>query len=253
MRNTLFVGKVYLRFDEIASTNDYAKEILSKSKPAEGMVIRADNQSDGHGQFGSKWDSSRGENLLLSLILYPNFLELTSHFLLSACVALAVRDCVAEILPTYQVKIKWPNDIYINNKKVAGILIQNSVIGNHLQSSIVGIGLNINQLNFPDNLPNAGSLASVSGFPLDIDTIETNLFQQLEFRYLQLKKTNEHPNLLKNYHEYLFRIFEVTEFLYEDGTSFWGIVQGVTLDGKMQVAVNGQALFFDVKDVKMKI
>jgi BirA family transcriptional regulator, biotin operon repressor / biotin---[acetyl-CoA-carboxylase] ligase len=185
--------------------------------------------------------------------LYPNFLELTAHFLLSASVALAVRDCVAAILPNHSIKIKWPNDIYIENKKIAGILIQNSVIGNHLQSSIVGIGLNVNQVNFSDNLPNAGSLATLSGQILTIETIEAALFQHLEYRYLQLKKASEHTNLLKNYHENLFRILEVTEFLYEDGTSFWGIVQGVTDEGKLKVLVNGQALFFDVKDVKMKI
>jgi BirA family transcriptional regulator, biotin operon repressor / biotin---[acetyl-CoA-carboxylase] ligase len=253
MRNTLFVGKVYMRFDEITSTNDYAKEILSKSKPAEGLVIRADSQSDGHGQFGSTWNSNKGENLLLSVILYPSFLGLSSHFLLSICVALSVRDTISTLLPIYKVSIKWPNDIYVENKKVAGVLIQNSVIGSQLQSSIIGIGLNINQINFPAGLPNAGSLASITGSLLDIDSIEEVLFQNLEFRYLQLKKANEHSNLLKTYHSHLFRILEVSEFLDVDGTTFWGIIQGVTEEGMLRVATNGQELLFDVKDVKMKI
>jgi BirA family transcriptional regulator, biotin operon repressor / biotin---[acetyl-CoA-carboxylase] ligase len=251
MRNNLFVGKVYLRLDEIASTNDYAKEILSKSKPAEGMVIRADSQSAGRGQFGSKWEGNKGENLLMSVILYPNFLGLAEHFLLSAAVSIAVKDCLTKFLPNEVVKIKWPNDVYVSNKKVGGILIQNAITGIQLQSSIIGIGLNVNQSQFQENLPNAGSLSSITGQKFDLNQLEFSLFQELEYRYLQLKKPAEHAKLLETYHLHLFRRLEVTEFLYPDGSAFWGIIQGVNQEGKLIVESSGQSLLFDIKDIKM--
>jgi BirA family transcriptional regulator, biotin operon repressor / biotin---[acetyl-CoA-carboxylase] ligase len=253
MRNTLFVGKVYLRFDEIASTNDYAKEMLSKNKPAEGTVVRADSQSAGRGQFGSTWASHKGENLLMSVILYPTFLEINAQFLLSIAVSIAVRDCVAAFLPQHDTKIKWPNDIYINHQKVAGILIQNALIGNQIQSAIVGIGLNVNQVIFAENLPNAGSLATIANEIYNIDIIEANLFQQIEYRYLQLKKTSEQSNLWAIYHQHLFKRYEAAEFIYPDGTSIWGIVQGVNPEGKLLIESGGQSLIFEVKDVKMKV
>ncbi len=176
MPNTLFIGKVYLRFDELSSTNDHAAELLApehpshtKSKPAEGTVIRADSQSAGRGQFGSRWESAAGKNLTFSVILYPEWLEIEAQFYLSMAVALAVHNAVCEVyrgpLP---VQIKWPNDLYLGDQKMGGILIQNSLSGARIQSSIIGIGLNVNQLHFDPDLPNPVSLASASGHAFDL-------------------------------------------------------------------------------------
>ena len=95
MTNTLFTGKVYYRFDELPSTNDYARDLLAKSRPSEGTVVRAASQSAGRGQFGSSWVAEPDANLTLSVILYPNWLKITDQFRLSEAVALAVRDTVS--------------------------------------------------------------------------------------------------------------------------------------------------------------
>ncbi|MCB0573965.1 MAG: biotin--[acetyl-CoA-carboxylase] ligase, partial [Saprospiraceae bacterium] len=183
MANTLFIGKVYHRFDQLPSTNDHAAELIAKSTPPEGTVIRAASQTAGRGQFGSRWESAAGKNLTLSVILYPDWLEAGAQFHLSMATALALHDTVYSIVqnlpdesllkagepstvyrlpstvhrPPSTVKIKWPNDLYLGDRKAAGILIQNSLSGAHLQSSILGIGLNVNQPEFDPSLPNPGS------------------------------------------------------------------------------------------------
>ncbi|MBK9336717.1 MAG: biotin--[acetyl-CoA-carboxylase] ligase [Lewinellaceae bacterium] len=132
MANTLFIGKVYHRFDALPSTNDYARELLAKSKPPEGTVLRAASQSAGRGQYGSRWLSAAGQNLTLSIILYPKWLQVAEQFRLSEAVALAVRDTVVAALPHASgagVLIKWPNDVYLSDRKIAGILIQNALNG----------------------------------------------------------------------------------------------------------------------------
>jgi len=199
MANTLFIGKVYLQFDELSSTNDHAAELIApaglsagqthtKSKPAEGTVVRADRQSAGRGQFGSRWESAAGKNLTFSVILYPSWLEIGAQFQLGMAVALAVQDTIGSLATSeIPVRIKWPNDLYIGVRKTAGILIQNTLAGSVLQSSIVGIGLNINQLEFDPALPNPTSLALSFGTAFDPDLVAERLFECLERRYLQLK------------------------------------------------------------------
>jgi len=139
MSNTLFVGKVYHRFDELPSTNNSSSENhcfwskilmdLALQKPArKGTVVRAANRTARRGQFGSQWHSSAGKNLLLSIILYPTWLEVQAQFYLSMAVALALQDLGASYCGEPASKVKWPNDLYLKDKKTAGILIQNSIL-----------------------------------------------------------------------------------------------------------------------------
>lgn len=251
MSNTLFTGKVYLRFDELASTNDYARDLIAKSKPAEGTVIRADTQSAGRGQFGSKWLSAPGENLTLSLILYPNWLRAADQFRLSEAVALALHDCVRHLLPLpHTVNIKWPNDLYIGDRKVAGVLIQNALKGVFLQSSIVGIGLNVNQTRFPAEVPNATSLALAAGHTFDLDEVAGMLFECLEQRYLQLRSAQAEA-LRDAYHACLLGMGEARQFADAGGHVFSGEILGVADDGRLRIrTATGDALFA-VKEVQM--
>lgn len=239
MANTLFIGKVYLQFDELPSTNDYALELLAKSKPPEGIVIRAASQSAGRGQFGSQWESQVGKNLLISIILYPNWLPASEQFRLSEATALAVWETInhalssekpAKALP--KVRIKWPNDLCIGNRKAGGILIQNSIKGERLESTVIGIGLNINQLEFPEALPNATSLARTSGLTFDPDAVAERLFACLERRYLQLKQ-GQSEAIRTDYHAHLLGLGAVRSFARPDGTRFQGIIQGVAADGHL--------------------
>ncbi len=257
MANTLFLGKVYLQFDELPSTNDYALELLAKSKPPEGTAIRAASQSAGRGQFGSHWESPAGLNLLISIILYPTWLPATEQFRLSEVAALAVWETITAALESgtagkqpLKVRIKWPNDLCIGSRKVGGILIQNSIKGTWLESSVIGIGLNLNQLEFPESLPNATSLALASGLKFDLDQVAEQLFACLERRYLQLKQG--HREMIRaDYHTHLLGLGAVRTFARADGTRFQGIIRGVAPDGLLQLEGPNGMEQFAVKSVRM--
>ena len=145
------MGQVFEEFEMLPSTNQYAQELLSKSKPVEGTVISAQNQHAGRGQIGSSWEAAPGQNLTLSIILYPQFLAIQHQFQLNQSISLGVRDFIAKYVQK-PVKIKWPNDIYVNEKKIGGILIQNTLSGSSIQSTIAGIGINVNQKHFESML-----------------------------------------------------------------------------------------------------
>lgn len=265
MSNTLFIGKVYHRFDELPSTNDWAAQIIAvspsnppepggasvatKTKPPEGTVVRAANQTAGRGQLGSRWHSPPDENLLLSVILYPIWLEASAQFYLSMAVALALRDTVVGFHPGLPVSVKWPNDCYVFGKKTGGILIQNTLSAAHLQTSIVGIGLNVNQLQFPPDLPNATSLALALGQKISVDAVAERLFECLERRYLQLKAG--HRAVLKNeYEAHLWRRDEWAGFVRsKDGHPFDGRILGVSERGSLRVETQEGVEEFDVKEL----
>ena len=162
--------------------------------PIEGTVVITDKQTSGKGQRLNSWLSEPKSNLICSYILHPAFLAAKNQFSLSAAVALSVSDVVAELLVDQTVQIKWPNDVLVNGKKVAGILIENMLRGSNIDCSIVGIGLNVNQTKFQD-LPNATSLKLVSGVDYDIQEVLPELNAQLEKRYLQLREGKQHESL----------------------------------------------------------
>ncbi len=253
MKNTLFTGKVYYRFDELPSTNDYARDLLAKSRPSEGTVVRADSQSAGRGQFGSKWLTEPGVNLTLSVILYPNWLKITDQFRLSEAVALALLDTVNRLPSTVNRQpstIKWPNDIYLGDRKTAGILIQNTLTGNHLETSIVGIGLNVNQTAFPPEIPNATSLCLATGRTFDLEAVAETLFECLERRYLQLK-AGQTEILRAEYREHLLGLGALRNFARPDGSVFSGTIQGVQGDGRLEILGSHGLELFDIKAIQM--
>jgi BirA family transcriptional regulator, biotin operon repressor / biotin---[acetyl-CoA-carboxylase] ligase len=163
------IGKELIWLQKTDSTNQYLQDMLKKSKMPEGTMVIADEQTEGRGQRGNHWESSTGENLTFSFIIYPDFLELTNQFMLSKIIALALFDLL--IGYNENVKIKWPNDIYIGKKKIAGILLENVIKGTKISNTIVGIGLNINQKIFPEALPFASSLSLETGYDYKLPTI----------------------------------------------------------------------------------
>ena len=251
MANTLFIGKVYLRFDELPSTNDYARELIAKSKPPEGTAIRADSQSAGRGQIGSTWHSTAGQNLTLSLVLYPQWLSANSAFLLSKAVALAICDTVKLLTGQgEQVQVKWPNDVYLDQSKVAGILIQNTLQKNLVQSAVVGIGLNVNQVDFPELLTKAGSLALSCKREFDLDAVMNELFVQVEKRYLQLKN-NQSAMLSTEYLEALLGYKQDLKYREPGGPEFYGRVLDVKDDGQLVLQTESGVRQYFAKSVQM--
>jgi len=248
--NSLFIGKVAIYLDSVDSTNTYAKNLLSKSNPTEGTVICAAQQEAGRGQIGSKWKSESQKNIIMSVILFPKFLLATQQFELNKVVSLAVADVLRPYLnETDELLIKWPNDIYINDKKLGGILIENSLKGVWLDHTIVGIGLNINQIEFEEHLPNPISLSIAAQKEFDLGGIIADLCARLEYYYLQLKSKfntiNEtYLKSLLGYQEWR------TFFLPVANTTFEGKITGVSSLGKLQVETKAHPLEFDLKEIK---
>ncbi len=248
MDNPIFIGKVLHDFDQLSSTNEYATELLSKSNPAEGTVISTYNQQAGRGQIGSSWESAPNRNISLSVILYPNFLQPTQQFELNKAISLAVRSFLAKNLSA-EVFIKWPNDIYVQDKKIAGILIQNSITSNNIKSSVVGIGINVNQ-KFFETAPNATSLSAQTNNFFDLNTLRLELFAALEYYYLKLK-SGSFSNLNTIYLERLLNYNN--EALYEDvqGERFLGTIVGVDDLGKILIVINGEKRSFNIKEIQL--
>jgi len=245
--NTLFVGKVLFEFDKLNSTNQYAYELLAKEQPAEGSIILTHDQYAGKGQATNKWESEPLKNLTFSIILYPKFLPARKQFLLNQVVSLSVFDTLKKYI-SEGLKIKWPNDIYVFDKKITGILIQNSLKGSTLQSSIIGIGLNVNQKQFISDAPNPTSLALAIGKTIDLKTLLAEFCEQLERNYLQIKG-GQIAQLQQRYLNALYRLGENSHYRRTDGTIFKGQIIGATDIGKLMIKSQNGIEEFVFKEV----
>ena len=245
--NTLFVGRELHIFPSLSSTNTHATKLLSKSNPLDGTVILTYNQTAGRGQIGSKWESAPDKNVNMSIILYPKFLAAREQFNLNAVVSLAIFDVVS--LYAKDVKVKWPNDIYIAKKKVAGILIQNTLTGKNIQSAVVGVGLNVNQSEFTSDAPNPTSLKLETGEDVDLSQVVEEIVQALEKRYLQLK-SGKSKQIRMEYITHLYRFGKPFTFQRENETYFTGIITGISSLGKLVIDTETGEEEFGLKEVR---
>jgi BirA family biotin operon repressor/biotin-[acetyl-CoA-carboxylase] ligase len=247
--NTLFVGQAFIDLPQVASTNAYASELLSKSRPAEGTVISTQRQTAGRGQIGSGWESEPDKNISLSAVFYPDFLAAKDQFLLNVFVSLAVFDFVKNCLPDRPVSIKWPNDIYVGTLKIAGILLQNSLINTQIRSTVAGIGININQTAFLTNPPNPTSLRLETGQVFILEEIIPALCEFLEQRYLQLKAGKVVP-LQQEYLRQLYRFAVPANYQRANGQLFVGTITGIDEIGRLKLDVGGTPEVFDLKEIR---
>ena len=178
------IGSQINRLTEVDSTNNYAASCLLTNSLTEGTVIIADRQIDGRGQVSNKWESEPDKNLTFTIILYPGFLEISKQFEISKTISLGVADFL--MTKTSEISIKWPNDVFAGNKKIAGILIENTIQGNSISGCIVGIGLNINQKEFKSEALNPVSLTQITGQEYDLNEMLSELCSSLDKRYSQL-------------------------------------------------------------------
>ncbi len=245
--NTLFIGKVLFSLERIASTNLYALRLLDEEKPIEGTIVVAYDQYAGRGQVNKHWESEPGQNLTCSIILYPDFLPARQQFVLSQLVALSIADTLRFFIPK-GVKIKWPNDLYISNKKITGILIQNALQGSTIRSTVIGIGLNVNQTVFTSDAPNPTSIALETNATVDLKLVLTKLAQNLEKWYLKLK-SGKMEEINTTYLEQLFRRNEIHSYRRPDGRIFSGSIQGTTATGQLIVDTEKGAELFSLKEI----
>ena len=245
---TLFTGRHSTFLPEINSTNTYLAGILHKISLPEGSVIRAVKQNSGRGQKDSIWESEAGKNLLLSFLFYPSFITPKDVFLLNKTFTLSVYDFVTIWLKK-KVSIKWPNDIYWKNKKVSGILIENSINASTISHSIIGIGVNINQNLFSPDLLNPVSFSLINHKEYDLEELFNSLCSCIEARYLQLKN-GDIKSIDKDYQSALFSIGKWK--IYESmDNRFKGCIEGVDEYGKLLIQTeNGEIKKYDLKEIK---
>lgn len=246
---TLFVGKNTIYLPTCHSTNTFAAELIQNSEVEDGTIVITSNQTAGRGQRGNAWETIPGQNITASFILKPKFLTAIEQFKLNIAVSLGVHEFLEKYLPQ-ELKVKWPNDIYIANRKLGGILIENTLVGSRIGHSVVGIGLNINQLWFGE--PKAVSLRmAVPNDEYDIEKLIEELAQSLEKNYLELK--NGYANRQKErYLRILFR-YQEKHFFEKGNERFIGQIMGVAENGCLIVEKDGVLEYFDFKEIRFVI
>lgn len=222
-------------FESVTSTND----VLRESCYTHGDMVLADTQTKGRGQRGNTWESEPGKNLTFSLKLEPSFLPAGMQFLLSEVAALAISDTLAYY--GFKPSVKWTNDIYIGDDKVAGILIENDIIGNHLSGSIIGIGLNVNQTVFSDAIPNPVSMRLAAGRDFDRGEVLRNLYMSLSGRYAQLEEGLT-GIIEEDYHSRLYLLGKPHKFRLPDGSYIDGTIRYVKPSGELMVEHSGNTV-----------
>jgi len=192
-------------FEQIDSTNNYLNKLLKEGAAIEKLAIVAGFQSNGRGQAENVWHSLPAQNALLSLGLIPSFLKAAEQFDLSRLVSLSIVDMLSKYLPTEKLQIKWPNDIYFDKRKIAGILISNMLNGNLISCSIVGIGVNINQAEFPAELTNAVSMAMITQKKYAVNVLISELLNLIDSRMAKMSKPEAKNNLSNEYFGRLYQ------------------------------------------------
>jgi BirA family biotin operon repressor/biotin-[acetyl-CoA-carboxylase] ligase len=248
--DTLFIGQNLITLDRIGSTNLHAAKLLLESSQPEGTVVWAHDQFEGRGQRGNEWKTNAFQNLTFSIILYPRFLEVGRQFALSQVVSLAVHDYLSTLVPT-AVSVKWPNDILVENRKVAGILLENTLKGQFLESLVIGVGLNVNQSSF-DDLPNASSLRMETGVTYQLGDLLHGLCKSIEVRYLQLRGGGTKA-IEEDYHKHLFLKGQWHDFRYQ-GNRVNARVLEVQPSGKLLLErANGGLIACDLKEIDFNL
>jgi BirA family transcriptional regulator, biotin operon repressor / biotin---[acetyl-CoA-carboxylase] ligase len=234
-----------LHLPQCQSTNNVLLEQLTDAnpEPPEGFIVSTDHQTAGRGQQGAVWESEPGQNLLFSVYLKPTFLPVKHAFWLSAAVATAIRLAL-ETMGVF-VKVKWPNDIFLDGKKMGGILIENSASGFMLERSVVGIGLNINQLILPNG---ACSLAGVTGVSFNIETVLLKIRESI-FLHYHILKTEGWEKIRTIYYTSLYRLATVQTYFLPDGTLFDAILKSITEDGQLVLITQKGEKRFSFKEV----
>jgi len=237
-----------IRIDYATSTNDYARSLIRRNHPPSLTAIFTNEQTAGRGQKNNKWHSEPGKNLTCSIIIYPTFLPPDKQFAVNEALCLAITDMLGEIAAGFS--IKWPNDIYFQGKKIAGILVENALLGNSIEYAVLGIGLNINQKFFPANLSNPISLTQITGKQYDIRLILDQLLGFFKNRYHQLY-SHDYKGLEKIYHKRLY-LKDQYHVFQAGGRSFKGCIQGVDKYGRLRVInnVTGKENLYYFKEIE---
>ncbi|MGB5369573.1 MAG: biotin--[acetyl-CoA-carboxylase] ligase [Flavobacteriaceae bacterium] len=238
-----------VKLDAIDSTNTYLKGLMQSETLEDFTVVTANHQQYGRGQMGSKWKSEPGLNLIMSVLKRFDSFQAQEQFFLVVWVSLAVLDALKSFeIPN--LSIKWPNDIMSGNRKIGGILIENSLKGPKIQSAVIGVGLNVNQSEFVD-LPNATSMKLCFGRDYEINEVLEAVLRNLQQGFITYEKEGPvTPWTL--YEEHLFGKDRECKFLIDGDRMVYGKIRGVSAEGKLQIALeNGVLRTFGLKEIKL--
>ncbi len=241
LQSTHFIGKQIYHYKTLDSTNSKAKEIISNSKPQNGTAILTDFQTAGRGQMNTAWHSEVGKNLLVSIILKPESAPANSQFYLNKVVASSICDCLNQEygIPAL---IKWPNDILVNHKKICGLLLENTIRDQYIHYSILGIGLNVNQEEFPLFTPEATSMSIVTGEAFSVYKILEHIAQSIEKNW-QYFFENQRDYIEELYRKHLYGLDQPRDFLVQ-GKRKTGMIKSVDEWGRIHIHFcNGEQIF----------
>jgi len=225
------IGHNFIELQSVDSTNNYAMARVHAGLALHGTAYFAHEQIAGKGQRGKTWITSSGENIIMSIVLEPRFLQPMQQFILSAVTAISCHDFVTKYFPD-EWSIKWPNDLYWRDRKAGGVLIESICKGKEWLFAIVGIGININQVEFPGHIKNAISLKQVTGKTMVAADLAKELCNCIEKRYTELKQPGAGQLLLTEYNNLLFKRNQSVQ-LKKGDIIFETTIQEVNLQGKL--------------------
>ncbi len=240
------IGASVIKLNQVDSTNTYAMQLVQQGKIKEGTVILADFQTDGRGQSGNSWESEPNKNLTFSVILFPGFLEAARQFY----IAMSISNGLLYFLKNYlkRPRIKWPNDMVIGEKKIAGMLIENVIARDNIQSSVIGIGLNVNQRIFNRELVNPTSMALETGTEFDLEVLFPELLEWLDIWVAKLYE-KDFVRIKTMYLNNLIHFNEWTTYTDRSG-KFEGRVVDVAESGEILVRKrNGESRSYTFREI----
>ncbi len=238
-----------VKLDATDSTNQYLKELMLSKDLEDFTVVSAEKQLQGRGQMGAKWESEPGKNLTISVLKKHEQLSISNQFLLNMCVSLAILSALKGF-SVPNLSVKWPNDILSGTSKICGILIENILVGSQIQTSIIGIGLNVNQQTF-NTLSNASSLKLLLGRTLNLDELLHKIVENLKTNFLILRE-DLNSELWEAYESQLFRKDKPSTFKDSQENIFMGFIRKISSEGKLVVELEDAVLKeFDFKEIQL--
>ena len=237
-----------IKLDAIDSTNDFLKDLSQRNDVLNFTVVTAENQTKGKGQMGAVWNSEAGKNLTMSILVKEVLSDINQIYRLNIGIALGVMAALdRHHIP--DLAIKWPNDILSANKKIGGILIENSIKSDGSIVSVVGLGLNVNQMNY-ENLPKAASLAIVMNRFFDKEMLLKEIVEEMKVSVQRLASESE--IMWNEYENFLYKRGIPMPFEAKEGKRFMGIIKGVDPSGQLEIVLEDDTVaLFEIKQIQM--
>ena len=238
-----------VKLNAINSTNSYLKEWSRKNNLSHATVVVAEHQTQGRGQRGSSWRSEKCKNLTFSVLYKFDGLAIGSQFYLNQAVSISIYNVLSPIIGKY-LSVKWPNDIMSANQKLGGILIENTVKNAAISQYIIGIGLNVNQTDFPNDLPNATSLKKITNKTFDKEALLDKILHEIQSQLLLIQK-QEFDKIKQLYETVLYKKDIPSMFIEADKRPFLGKIIGVSKEGKLKIELEDEKLReFSLKEIE---